>query len=148
MQPWHVAAAGAHRIMTAAVWAKALALWAGILTIAVVNGILREKALVPVLGAFTALTASGIILSGCIFLAAFFAARWLGRLGSAQYWVIGLSWLLLTLLFEFGFGLFVQQQNWTDLLQAYAFKGGSIWPVVLVVTLVSPWGAARLRGLV
>lgn len=134
--------------MNVAVWAKALALWVAILTIAIINGIVREKALIPFLGAFGGLIASGVILCGCIFLIAFFAARWIGPLGSSQYWAIGLLWLLLTLLFEFGFGRFVQHQDWTDILQAYTFEGGNIWPVVLVVTLVSPRVAARLRGLV
>ena len=135
-------------VMSIAVLAKALSLWICILIIAITNGSLREKTLIPIIGTFTGLIASGIILSGCIFLVAFFAARWYGRLGSSQYWVIGLFWLSLTLLFEFGFGRFVQHKDWSDLLQAYTFKGGNIWFIVLVVTLVSPWVAARLRGLV
>ena len=135
-------------VMTITVSAKALALWFAIVVIAIVNGALREKALILIMGSFAGLIASGIILSGCIFAIAFFAARWYGPLGSSQYWAIGLFWFLFTLLFEFGFGRFVQHKDWSNLIQAYTFEGGNIWPIVLVVTLVSPWVAARLRGLV
>ncbi len=132
--------------MTATIALKALASWILIVVVAIVNGILREKMLVPALGASGGLIASGAILSCCIFLAAFIATPWYGRLTSLQYWLIGLFWLLLTLIFEFGFGRFVQHKDWAELLQAYTFKGGNIWPIVLMVTLVAPRLAARLRG--
>ena len=147
----HVSAqtfAAGEEVMVISIWVKALALWFIILAIAMINGALREKTLIPLMDAFAGLIASGLILSGCIFLVAFFAANWYGRLRSSQYWVIGMFWLCLTLVFEFGFGRFVQHKDWPDLLSAYTFSGGNIWPIVLVVTLVSPWVAARLRGLV
>jgi len=127
---------------------KALVLWAAILVLAVANGILRESALVPALGALGGLVASGVVLCACIFLVAFLAAPWYGRLAASKCWLIGLLWLVLTLLFEFGFGRVVQHKAWAQLLRAYTFEGGNIWPVVLAVTLVSPWLAARLRGLI
>jgi hypothetical protein len=135
-----------HLLMPVAVLLKALVLWIGILVLAILNGALREKTLIPAMGTFGALIASGIVLSVCIGLVAFFAAPWYSPLPSSQYWLIGLFWLILTLLFEFSFGRFVQHKDWTELLQAYTFKGGNIWPVVLAVTLLSPWLAARLRG--
>ena len=134
--------------MTITVLVKAVALWFAILIIAIINGMFREIILIPIIGSSAGLIASGMILSVCIFSVVFFAVRWYGQLGSLQYWVIGIFWLVLTLLFEFGFGRFVQHKDWSDLIQAYTFKGGNIWPIVLLVTLVSPWLAARLRGLV
>jgi hypothetical protein len=59
---------------------------------------------------------------------------------------VGLLWLLLTLAFEFGFGL-AQQKSWAELMEAYTFKGGNIWPLVLVAAFISPWLSARWRGL-
>jgi hypothetical protein len=133
--------------MPVAVLLKALVLWIAILVLAILNGTLREKALIPAMGTFGGLIASGVILSVCIALIAFLAAPWYSPLSSLQYWLIGLFWLLLTLLFEFSFGRFVQHKDWAQLLQAYTFEGGNMWPVVLAVTLLSPWLAARLRGL-
>ena len=131
-----------------AVWLKAFALWFAILALAMLNGVLREKALIPAMGSFGAFIASGLILSGCIFAVAYFGAPWYGRLSSASCFLLGLFWLVLTLGFEFGFGRFVQHKPWAELLEAYAFKGGNIWPVVLVAILISPWLMAKWRGLV
>jgi hypothetical protein len=51
------------------------------------------------------------------------------------------------LVFEFGFGRFVQHREWPELFEAYRFEGGNIWPLALVATAVSPWLAAKWRGL-
>jgi len=126
---------------------KAAAFWLGILALAILNGALREKALVPALGGVAAQVASGVILSACIFLVAFAAAPWYGPLASRQWLLVGALWLLLTLVFEFSFGRLAQHKTWPELLEAYAFKGGNIWPLVLVAVFISPWLAARVRGL-
>lgn len=134
--------------MTASVWVKAFALWSAILLIAILNGALREKTLIPALGSFAGLIASGTILSICIFLVAFVAAHWYGPLSSRHWLMVGLFWLLLTLVFEFSFGRFVQHETWAELFEAYTFRGGNIWPIVLAAAFISPWLAAKIRGLI
>lgn len=134
--------------MATSVWLKAAAIWFAILVLAILNGILREKMLIPALGGFAGLIASGAILSGCIFLVAFAVVPWCGPLVSRQWLLVGLFWLLLTVAFEFGFGRFAQHKTWAELFDAYAFRGGNIWPIVLIFTFISPWLAARIRGLV
>jgi hypothetical protein len=132
--------------VTASVWSKAVVLWAVILLLAIANGVLREAVLIPTLGRFAGLMTSGIILSLLIFLVAVFTAPWYGQLGAPTYWHIGALWLVLTLIFEFGFGRLVQHKPWNELMQAYNFNGGNLWPAVLVVVLISPRIAAWLRG--
>ena len=134
--------------MTTSVWIKAAALWLAILVLAILNGTLREKVLLPALGSFAGLVVSGIILSICIFVVALVAAPWYGRLTSRQWLLVGLCWLLLTLVFEFSFGRLVQHKTWAELFEAYTFRGGNIWPVVLFTTFLSPWIAAKLRSYV
>ena len=129
-------------------WLKALALWFGILVLAVVNGTLREKVLLPTLGNTGGFICSGLILSICIFGVALAATPWYGQLTSNQWLLIGAFWLVLTLIFEFSFGRFVQHKSWAELFQAYTFKGGNIWPLVLLVTFIAPWCAAKVRGLI
>jgi hypothetical protein len=133
--------------MTTSVWLKATVLWLAILVFAALNGALREKTLIPVFGSFPGLIASGIVLSVCIFLVAWIGASWYGPLTSRQWLRVGLFWLLLTLVFEFSFGRFVQHKTWAELFDAYTFRGGNIWPMVLLATFFSPWLAARIRGL-
>ncbi len=134
--------------MATTVWLKAAALWMAILVLAILNGILRENMLIPALGGFAALIASGAILSLCILLVALAAAPWYGPLALRQWVLIGLFWLLLTVAFEFSFGRLVQHKTWAELFDAYSFRGGNIWPVVLVATVVSPWLAAKTRGII
>lgn len=131
--------------MRVSVWLKAATLWLVILVLAILNGTLREKALIPMLGDVSGLVASGVTLSLCVFIVAFAAAPRYGRMTSRQWILVGLFWLGLTLAFEFGFGLFVQHKSPGALLAAYTFRGGNLWPVVLAVTFLSPWLAAKLR---
>jgi hypothetical protein len=129
-------------------WLKALALWFGILALAVANGTLREKVLIPGFGNTGGLIGSGLILSVCIFGVAFAAAPWYGQLTAKQWLLLGAFWLALTLVFELSFGRFIQHKSWAELLEAYTFKGGNIWPLVLVATFIAPWCAAKVRGLI
>ena len=126
---------------------KALALWLAILALAIANGLLREKILIPSLGSTTGLVSSGILLSAGILLVAWAGAPWYGSLTSWQWMLVGAFWLGLTLMFEFGFGRLVQHKTWGEMLEAYTFKDGNIWPLVLLVTLVAPWLVAKIKGL-
>lgn len=124
---------------------KALTIWLGILLLAVANGVLREGVLLPGLGLPAAQILSGLLLSALILGVAYLALPWLQVRGPAQVWAVGFGWLALTLAFEFSFGLW-QGKSWPVLLEAYTFRGGNLWPVVLVTTALAPYIATRLRG--
>ena len=124
---------------------KVFLVWLAILVLANVNGLLRELALAPLLGPTAARFASGLALCAIIFGVACLAAPWIGRGTARQWWGAGFAWLALTLAFEFGIG-YAQHHDVSRLFAAYTFEGGNIWPVVLLVALVSPYLAARVRG--
>jgi len=124
---------------------KVLIVWMGILVLAIANGLLRESLLVPVLETMGALVLSGLILSSLIIAVSYVSLPWLQISGHAQLFAVGISWLALTLIFEFSFGLW-QGKSWLELLEAYTFKDGNIWLVVLMVTTLSPYIAAKFRG--
>jgi len=123
---------------------KTLVIWVGIVVLAIANGALREALLIPTFGAFAGFILSGLLLSVVIIGVAYLSLPWLQISRPAQLWGVGLSWLILTLIFEFSFG-FWQGKPWSELLHAYTFKDGNIWPAVLVVTVVAPYIAAKLR---
>lgn len=123
-------------------------IWASFIPIAIINGILREKCLVPLLGKRLALPLSGISAGLLFFLLTYLSLPWFGQLKPHQYRLIGLAWLAMTVLFEFLFGRFVAGKSWEELLQAYNILTGNLWLLVLVVIAVSPYLAARVRGLV
>src|SRR5690554_4978365 len=124
---------------------KALSVWIAILLLAILNGLLREAVLVPMLGPAGGLVLSGLLLSALIIAIAYLALPWLDVRGTAPLLAIGLGWLALTLVFELAFGRW-QGEPWRALLEAYTFEGGNLWPLVLVVTALAPCIAARLRG--
>ena len=125
--------------------AKALAVWSGILALAMANGVFREAVLIPVLGKAPGLLLSGLLLCSLILAVVYFSLPWLGARAPAQLMLIGLGWLVLTLVFEFSFGL-LRGRELAELLDAYTFSEGNVWPVVLIVTTLSPWLAAKFRG--
>jgi hypothetical protein len=125
---------------------RSLAVWAGILVLAIANGIVREAVLTPVLGHTGGLIASGLILSGLILGVTYACLPWLDARGRRQLLVVGLLWLALTLVFEFSFGL-LRGLALDEILAAYTFRGGNLWPLVLAVTAAAPWLAAWLRRL-
>lgn len=122
---------------------KATAIWLLILVLAVLNGWLREAVLLPSVGKPLAFVLSGVLLSVCIVVVSLVFVPRLDRLRAAQSLNLGLLWLVLTLVFEFGFGRLIQSRPWPELLEAYTFKDGNIWPLVLVVTFFAPLLAVR-----
>lgn len=124
---------------------KALVIWVGILVIAVANGVLRESVFVPEFGTSAAFVLSGLLLSVLIVGVAYCSLPWLNVSSPRVLFTVGVGWFVLTLAFEFSFGLW-QGKSLFDLLDAYTFKGGNIWPVVLTITVFAPYIAAKLRG--
>lgn len=123
---------------------RALLIWCAILLLAMVNGTLREALLLPAFGAPAALLLSGALLCLCILLVTYLTLPWLRLQGGRQCAAVGAGWLLLTLVFEFSFGLW-QGKSWPELLAPYRFSQGNVWPLVLVVVAVAPWLAVRWR---
>jgi len=131
-----------------AIIARACVLWFPLVPLAILNGIMREAWLVPMLGQQFALPLSGVSLSVLIFLFTLMALPWFRASAAAHYAAVGKTWLLMTVLFEFLFGYYVMGESWTRLLEAYNVLKGNLWALVLVSTAASPYLAARIRGLV
>jgi hypothetical protein len=127
---------------------KAIAVWFAILVCAILNGALREGLLMRLFGKPAAPLLSGTLLCLIILAIAWFAVPWFGRLPAWRYALVGALWLVLTLAFEFTFGLVVQGKTWPQLLEAYTFKEGNLWLLVVVVTATAPSLSARLRALI
>lgn len=125
---------------------RSVSVWAVILIMAVMNGVLREAILIPKLGSAPSLMVSGVCLAALILVVAYLALPWLGARRGVEFFGIGLGWLTLTLLFEFSFGVW-QGKSWQIMFEAYTFKGGNLWPIVLLITALAPYLASRVRGL-
>lgn len=126
---------------------RALTIWFAILLLASVNGAVRSAWLIPRLGDTMGRAVSTLLLSGVVFLVTWQTIGWIRPTSTWDAVKISLLWLVLTLAFEFLAGHYVFRQPWPALLEDYDVRRGRIWPLVLVVILLSPLWAARVKGL-
>jgi len=126
---------------------KATGIWLIIVVAAIINGVLREKLLVPIVGAHLALPLNGVFLSGLVLFVSFLLIPFLKSSETYEFLLIGLLWVALTLCFEFGFGHLVAGKSWQEIIQVFNLKKGDLFLLVLTVTAISPWVSAKLRGI-
>jgi hypothetical protein len=126
---------------------KGAVVWLLLVVVAIANGLVRDAVLTPMAGSAVALPLSGVLLSLLVFLVAFVTVPWIGAARSAVYVSIGLLWVALALAFELGFGHYLLARPWGDIVRVFDLTSGDLFVLVLVVTGVSPWLAARCRGL-
>lgn len=131
----------------AGVWGRAAAVWIALVGVAIANGLLREHLLLPRLGEAVGQPLSGLLLSLAVLVAAGLSARWIGAGGTAGWLAVGLFWVALTLLFEVGFGHWLRGIGWAELRAMFDPRTGNLMSLVVLVTLLAPLLAARLRGL-
>lgn len=128
-------------------WWKAFLFWFLLMVLAIANGTLRIKLIIPHTGLTMGLAISTVMLCALILLATWIGIRWLGPGTAQQAWGIGLLWLAMTLVFEFGAGHFLFKKPWDELLFDYNIAQGRIWVLVPMVTVLAPWLMAKTRGL-
>ncbi len=119
-----------------------LAAWIGGSVLGIVNGAIRELRYKDRVGAKAAdqISAASLI----VLLALYFVAlqrRW--PLGTRRVALeVGAAWAVLTVLFEFGFGHYVDRKSWSELVENYDLADGKLWVVVLAWIAFGP-AAAR-----
>jgi hypothetical protein len=129
--------------MEAYVLVKYIAAWLGLMVLAVVNGVARDKLYGPRVGELAGHQFStGILLIA--FGAYFHALETLWPLPSTSTaWAIGVIWLAMTLLFETALGRLVAKQPWRALLADYNLLAGRLWILVPLWVLCGPYVALR-----
>ncbi len=112
--------------------------WLPLPFLGVGNGVFREAALKPRWGESVARPMSGVTLIILITLYALLLRR-LRTVQSSDAIVIGLTWVGLTVAFEFIFGYFVAKNTLTQLLANYDVTTGNLWPVVVLWVGIAPY---------
>lgn len=118
--------------------------WAGASVLGVINGATRELAYKDDVGEATANRIS--VLSLIALLSVYFwllQRRWpLDTTRDALS--IGAIWVLLTIVFEFSFGHYVDGDPWEELLKNYDVTEGNLWILILLWIGAGP---AAIRAL-
>lgn len=132
--------------MKSNLFVMASAVWIIIAIFAVINGLFRESFLVPSIGQKAALPVSGIILSFIIFIVTYLSFSLFGKRNFFTYFLIGLQWVVMTLLFEFIFGHYVIKKSWSAIFEVFNIIKGDLFVVVLLTSLISPLIVARIKA--
>ena len=128
-----------------AITTRALAIWLVLICAEILHGIARGIFLVPHIGEFRS-SQIGVFTGAIIILAiALASVRWIGATWTTDLLAVGLLWLVLTLAFEVGFGRFVVGASWDRLAADYNVLEGGLLPFGMLVLLLSPLIAGKLR---
>jgi hypothetical protein len=121
-----------------------LAFWLILAVVAIANGVMRQAfygRYLSELAAHQLSTVTGILLTGGVV----WILNRFWPIGSArEAWIIGVSWLVMTVLFEFGFGHYVAGHSWSRLLADYNLLAGRVWLLFLVWIAMLPYVTWRL----
>jgi len=120
--------------------------WIGLVVVAIVNGVVREKVYRQLMGELTAHQLSTVI--GLAFFSVYIwilTRNW--RIESTgQAFAIGAIWLGLTFVFEFIFGHYVIGHPWSRLFHDYNLLKGRLWVLVLIWTAIAPYTFYKLQS--
>lgn len=122
------------------------AFWFGMVAIAILNGVIREKIYgryLEELPAHQVSTFIGLFLFGAYI---WILSKKFPIGSSTQALTIGGIWLVMTVIFEFVFGHFVMGQTWSRLFYDYNLLKGRMWSLVLVWTAIAPYLFYRIRS--
>ena len=125
---------------------KSLFVWLMIIPLAVINGLVRDCVIQPLLGRY-ALPLSGIALCGLVLALTWLCIPRLGVSRSGQVVGMGLAWAGLAVIFEALLGL-VMGETLAEVLAAYDMTSGNLWLLVVLCVGCAPWVAAKMRRLV
>jgi len=129
------------------IYFKAFLVWGIIAAVEVAHGILRARLLAPRVGDLRSRQIGVFSGSVLILLIAYFAIPWLCPVTAFVAGLIGLLWFFAMLVFEFWLGRVVFKLPWERLLADFNIaKGGLLWFGMLVL-LLAPFIAGKLRGL-
>jgi hypothetical protein len=124
---------------------KYIVAWFPMIIIAIANGLFREKFFAGRLNelqAHQASTASMILLFGIYIWV--LLKLWEPETAN-QALMIGVLWLLFTVIFEFLFGHYIVGHSWNKLLHDYNVLKGRVWILVLIWVTIAPYVIYKLQ---
>ena len=112
--------------------------WFGMMILAIINGGIRDSIYKVHVGALTAHQISTVTLLILFAIYIWILTTKIPMKTSNTSWIVGILWFFMTLVFEFGMGLFIQNESLEKLFYAYNILEGQVWIFVPVFVLVAP----------
>ena len=133
------------RVHGPALIGRALLVWLLLMAVESVHGTLRTLLLVPVMGDEASRRLGVLTGSVLVLLVTIATIRWMRAGGTARLLGIGILWALLTVAFEIALGRLILQLDWARILSDHDLRRGGLMPFGLLVMMLAPWIAARIR---
>ena len=122
----------------ATVFVYPLGLWVVMAVVAVVNGIFRETMLIPRVGDYTGHVISTVLLIAAILVLSYlYFTRSAIDYTRAELLLVGVTWVVLTVGFEFLVG-YLEGIPVSETLAQYDVLAGHVWIFVPLTLLVAP----------
>ena len=137
---------GAARFWTDRTLRRWLMAWLGAPVLAIVNGAARELTYKEQVGESTANQISVAPLIALLALYFWAVQRQWPLAARRDALSMGAVWVVLSVLFEFGFGHYVEGDSWADLLQNYDVTAGNLWILILLWIAAGPATARASAG--
>ena len=118
-------------------------LWVVFVFLAILNGLIRNSVYGPKIGEHKGHVVSSVVAVCYILVVTYFFVNAVKLFVTlTDLLLIGLLWVTITVLFEFGFGHYVLGHSWGHLLSDYNIMKGRFWSLVLLATFGTPvfWG--------
>jgi hypothetical protein len=112
--------------------------WLPLPIIGTLNGVLRGFLLNLIFQDFVARQFSSLLMIIWIFIYTAFIYKKLNVQKSVHAWFAGITWLLLTVAFEFILGYFILGSSLESMLADYNLFAGRFWLLVLISILLGP----------
>ncbi len=126
---------------------RSLLVWLLLMLLETIHGTLRLMLLVPMVGDFRArqiAVFTGALLS---FITTCFFISWIQPQIKRQVVLIGLFWVVLTIMFEVLLGIFVFRMPISRIAEDYDILRGGLMPIGLLLMLFTPIIAAHIKGI-
>ena len=128
------------------IWRRWLVAWLGAPVLAIINGAVRELAYKEQVGESTANQISVAPLIALLALYFWVLQRRWPLATTREALSVGAIWVALSVLFEFGFGHYVEGDSWGDLLQNYDVTAGNLWTLILLWIAAGPATVRAVAG--
>jgi hypothetical protein len=111
--------------------------WLVFMVTAILNGTFRVAVLDLTMREYYSHVISTLLLCAALLIEISFFLGLAGDYSQGWFIALGVMWTAMTIFFEFGFGR-LMGRPWSTLLENYDVTKGRIWPLVLVVLLLTP----------
>jgi hypothetical protein len=124
---------------------RALAIWFLIMLVETLHGIARRLLLEPRIGDFQARQIAVFTGSILIMATAFLFVRSLKTTVTKELLLVGIVWVILTLVFEVLIGRYAMNLPWDGIFSDYDLFHGGLMPIGLLEMFLAPLIAAKIR---